>query len=240
MTRFLFGGTFDPPHLGHSRIVELLLRLGPECSTITVLPSGHPPAKNPPRFSFAQRVALCELAFLPLDNRVNVSRIEGELAPPSYFINTLAALRAKDNGSNGQKSERYVMVIGFDQLRSLHSWHRAPELFAAVDIWVVDRSQESNDGSDDLADRVLIEQQLARFGVTLPKEALLTAPLHHQQGTFRYVPFAEPHSSTAVRRCLKEGKLTEVKDWLHPDVYARLADPHFLESKEIHGSQRTR
>lgn len=232
MAQFLFGGTFDPPHFGHSRIIEQLLSLGPKDAAITVLPSCHPPAKNPPLLGFAQRVALCELAFLPLDSRVAVSRIEAALTPPSYFIHTVKALygdKPKD-----KPKERPIMVIGFDQLRSLHLWHQAQELFKAVDIWVVDRSSEDH---QDGQDRALIAQQLARFGVSLPDAAPLAEPFCHAYGVFRYVPFAQPQSSTAIRRQLSSGQLEKVRDWLHPDVYARLTDPQFLSAKDTHGSQ---
>lgn len=223
MAHFLFGGTFDPPHFGHSRIIERLLSLGPAGSAITVLPSCHPPAKNPPLLSFEQRATLCELAFLPLDPAVTISRIEAELTPPSYFIHTVKALFGEGCPFEGQ---RPVMVIGFDQLRSLHRWFEAEKLFAAVDIWVVDRAPSDTAGHDggETADRELIKDQLARFGVALPEGVDLTEPFCHKYGEFRYVPFAEPQSSTAVRRCLKAGNLDQVKDWLHPDVYARLGD----------------
>lgn len=221
MAHFLFGGTFDPPHFGHSRIIERLLSLAPASSAITVLPSCHPPAKNPPLLSFEQRATLCELAFLPLDPAVTVSRIEAELTPPSFFIHTVKALFGKGCAYEGQ---RPVMVIGFDQLRTLHRWFEAEQLFAAVDIWVVDRSsgERADLAGSDSEDRQLIKDQLARFGVALPEGIPLAETFRHQLGEFRYVPFAEPHSSTEVRRCLKAGRLKQVKDWLHPDVFARL------------------
>lgn len=220
MPRFLFGGTFDPPHRGHSTIVTTLLTLADDESgdrdtesTVTVIPSFNPPAKNPPLFGYEQRMALCHRAFLPLDQRVAVSAIESQLPPPSYFINTVHAL-----SGDGDKP---VMVIGFDQLLSLHLWHKAEELFASVDIWVMDR--HADDGV-----REAIVTQLSRFdGGAIPDGWRVTQPLDHPKGQFRYVPFDQPQSSTAIREQLTAGRLAQVKDWLDPEVYALLNDPDF-------------
>lgn len=252
--QFLFGGTFDPPHFGHSAIIDTLLTLaqpnkvpraevskdqakGPEAAAkvaahaaeiakpdieVTVIPSFHPPAKNPPLLSFDQRVSLCQAAFLPLDSRVSVSTIEAQLAPPSYFLNTvtaLAASRGPRRAPPGGCPAKPVMVIGFDQLTSLHRWYKAEQLFALVDIWVMDR-----DGEDIFS---AVTSQLARFGVKVPAGWQLDQPVQHQQGSFRYVPFAQPQSSTVVRQKLIAGQLAQVKSWLHPEVYARLNEPNF-------------
>lgn len=218
MAQFLFGGTFDPPHLGHSRIIDTLLSLAPlgEDSEVTVIPSYHPPAKNPPLLSYDQRVALCEKAFMPLDHRVAISTIEAQLAPPSYFINTLAAHSAD---SAARRKGKPVMVIGFDQLKSLHQWYEAQQLFQQVDIWVLDRHAEDAFGT--------IVAQLRHFGVSVPEGFALTQPLTHRWGTFRYIPFDQPQSSTEIRRRLTAGQLFAVSEWLHPDVYQLLSDPNF-------------
>lgn len=242
--QFLFGGTFDPPHFGHSAIIDTLLDLSvtsmadaeeragsgsnsgfssgsAQSLEVTVIPSFHPPAKNPPLLSFDHRLSLCQAAFLPLDSRVTVSTIEAQLAPPSYFLNTVTALAARRGSSASALSAKAkpVMVIGFDQLTSLHLWYEAEQLFELVDIWVMDR-----DGEDVLA---AVTTQLERFGVKVPSDWQLDKPLHHHKGSFRYVPFDQPQSSTVVRQKLIAGELADVKSWLHPEVYARLNDPNF-------------
>ena len=70
----LFGGAFDPPHLGHREAVEGLLH-EPGVARVIVLPSGTPPLKPSPGASPADRLEMARLCF------ATFSREEVEVDP---------------------------------------------------------------------------------------------------------------------------------------------------------------
>ena len=59
MKLILFGGSFDPPHLGHLKIIE---KCCGECDKLILMPSAHSPLKkNPPIAESKHRVKMLEL-----------------------------------------------------------------------------------------------------------------------------------------------------------------------------------
>ena len=115
-----FGGSFDPPHLGHLAVATAALDSG-MCSRVAWVPAYAPPHKLTRRADFRDRAAMVEAMISGID-RMFVSRIEAELAlSPSYTIEVLEAWRRLRN-------ETPSLLIGADSLRELHTWHRADEL----------------------------------------------------------------------------------------------------------------
>ncbi|HNZ03316.1 MAG TPA: DUF2520 domain-containing protein [Myxococcota bacterium] len=89
-----FGGSFDPPHLSHSQVVRWLAGSG-EFDLVLVVPCfSH--AFDKGMAPFADRVAMCGLAFGDIDPRVRISQIESELPAPSFTVDTLAALQERN------------------------------------------------------------------------------------------------------------------------------------------------
>jgi len=126
----LFGGTFDPVHLGHLSVAweaaELL------DADVHLLPAGVPPHRAPPIASAAQRVAILRVA-LQGQSRLTLDTRELDRAGPSYTIDTLHELR-------GEQGERpLVLLIGADAFANLASWHRWRELFDVAHIGVLSR-----------------------------------------------------------------------------------------------------
>jgi nicotinate-nucleotide adenylyltransferase len=125
----VFGGTFDPPHLGHREAVQGLFE-NPGVRQVLIVPSASPPLK-PFATSTEHRYRMTELNFSGLD-RVQVdyrelkrSQISGK---PSFSIDTLMELR--------QAIPEIAFVVGADQLSLLHTWHRFPELLS-TSHWIV-------------------------------------------------------------------------------------------------------
>lgn len=131
----LFGGTFDPPHLGHREAVRGLFTL-PAVAAVRILPAAIPPQKR--AFSeSAHRVAMTRLAFsATLQNRfppeVTIDTCEIDRAArtgqPSYAYDTVMALK-KD-------FPRLAFVIGADQLERLPTWYRFTDLLESCH-WIV-------------------------------------------------------------------------------------------------------
>jgi nicotinate-nucleotide adenylyltransferase len=132
MTRPLaiFGGTFDPVHLGHLSVAweasELL------DAEVHLMPANVPPHRPPPIANAAQRVAMLRAA-LQKQSRLSLDTRELARSGPSYTIDTLLELRAE------QGDRPLVLLIGADAFAGLPSWHRWRELFDVAHIGVLSR-----------------------------------------------------------------------------------------------------
>lgn len=132
MTRPLaiFGGTFDPVHLGHLSVAweasELL------DADVHLMPASVPPHRPAPIANAAQRVAMLRAA-LQEQSRLSLDTRELARTGPSYTIDTLLELRAE------QGSRPLVLLIGADAFAGLPSWHRWRELFDVAHIGVLSR-----------------------------------------------------------------------------------------------------
>jgi len=86
----IFGGTFDPIHIGHLRTaIELRDSLG--LDHIKLLPCHLPAHRDRPGATSEQRIAMLELAVEGLDTLV-IDKREAERESPSYSVDTLASL----------------------------------------------------------------------------------------------------------------------------------------------------
>jgi|KBSSwiStaDraftv2_1062776.scaffolds.fasta_scaffold91241_3 nicotinate-nucleotide adenylyltransferase len=115
----LFGGTFDPPHVGHLALAEWA-REQLKLDEVLFVPVGRPPHKRATRLSSAgHRLAMARLATRG-NTAFRVSGLEVEAATPSYTVDTLRRLRAR------HPRDRWYLIIGSDSLDEFHTW-REPE-----------------------------------------------------------------------------------------------------------------
>ncbi len=126
----IFGGTFDPVHLGHLSVAwEAAELLDAE---VRLLPASVPPHRPAPIASAEQRVAMLRAA-LQGQSRLTLDIRELQRSGPSYTIDTLIELRAE------QGERPLVLLIGADAFAGLPSWHRWRELFDVAHIGVLSR-----------------------------------------------------------------------------------------------------
>ena len=117
MSTGVFGGTFDPVHIGHLRTaLELKDYLG--LDRMLLIPCGDPPHRDKPMTAARDRLAMLELAVGPEPDLVADSR-EIRRPGPSYSIDTLTELRAELGDT-----EPLCFCIGLDSLLSFNSWDR--------------------------------------------------------------------------------------------------------------------
>jgi nicotinate-nucleotide adenylyltransferase len=111
----VFGGTFDPPHVGHLALAECAREaLGLE--VVLFVPAGAPPHKRAPRTPAAARVAMVRAAVR--GNRAfRVDTRETRRVGPSYTVDTLRALAARDPGAE------LWLLVGADMLATMGTWH---------------------------------------------------------------------------------------------------------------------
>lgn len=115
----VFGGSFDPPHLGHALVTTWALATTGLDEVWWIPAFQHAFGKRSAPFEV--RCALCELAVRRF-NGVRVSRVEGELGGESRTIDTLEALEARHPGVS------FELVIGADLVAQLPRWKRWDDL----------------------------------------------------------------------------------------------------------------
>lgn len=130
----IFGGTFDPVHLGHLRLAEEAAE-ALELACVRWIPAGWPAMRGAPRVAAAQRLEMVRLAIAG-NPRFELDSAEVEAAQPSYTVPTLERLR--QNPSIG--SERpLVLLVGADAFAGMVGWHRWESLFELAHISVAHR-----------------------------------------------------------------------------------------------------
>lgn len=112
----IFGGSFDPPHLGHQALCMMVLEAAPIDELWLVPTYRHFFGKA--LSDFDHRLAMCECMLRPFGERARVMEIEREMASEGRMLDTLQALQ----GRFPQHS--YRLVIGADILQETHRWHR--------------------------------------------------------------------------------------------------------------------
>ena len=142
----IYGGTFDPIHLGHLHVITQLLQRD-IIGHLLIVPAGQPLLRaDAPVATAAQRRAMCQLAIgsLPADlrSRVEVNPIEILRQGPSYAIDTVDAVAATYPG------DEVILFIGSDAYANIDKWHRVEELKNKCRIIVIERPDYSFEGLD--------------------------------------------------------------------------------------------
>ena len=119
----VYGGSFDPPHVGHALVAGWLLWTGLVDEVWLVPAFAH--AFDKPLSPFDRRVALCRALAADVDPaRVRVETVEADLPAPSYTLRTLEILAAR------RPDARLRLVVGADVLDQVAHWHAWDEIRA--------------------------------------------------------------------------------------------------------------
>ena len=131
----IFGGSFDPPHLGHWLVaVDAVEQLA--LDRLDFVPAGRQPLKPAGHSAeAAQRLALTR-AMVGSDPRFAVNAIEIERGGLSYTVDTAAAYRDAGPG------DELFLLLGADAARRLHEWHDPDRLLRLVRLVVLSRGDE--------------------------------------------------------------------------------------------------
>jgi nicotinate-nucleotide adenylyltransferase len=117
----VFGGTFDPVHVGHLAIAHAALESVP-LDRILFVPARRSPLKDRGPVADAEdRLAMLELA-VSGEPRFSVSRAELEREGPSYTVETLERLAGED---------QLFLIVGTDAAAEFARW-KSPERIAAL------------------------------------------------------------------------------------------------------------
>lgn len=117
----IFGGTFNPVHIGHLRAaIEVAEALGLEA--VELVPAARPPHKHGNGLlDFPLRLALCRLAVAGLSG-FSVNPLEADRPGPSYTWDTLTELRRT------RPDDALVFILGMGDLLCLGQWKDGYEL----------------------------------------------------------------------------------------------------------------
>lgn len=203
----VYGGSFNPPHTGHTlAAAELIAAL--QLDRLLVVPAANPPHKTLPPGSPGpeQRLALCEAAFAGLPH-VEVCDLEIRRAGKSYTVDTLTALTSE------HPEDDFFLIMGTDMFLTFASW-REPERIASMAALAV----MHRDTSDETWSRVQAEAEYLRRAMGARVIAVEN----------RCVQI----SSTTVRRLLAFG----APDCLDPGVEEKiLANGWYLTDGSLRG-----
>ena len=132
----LFGGTFDPPHVGHL-VTAVNVRHSLDLDVVVMMVNNVPWQKQGERpiTPALDRLAMVEAAVGDVPG-LEAGRLEIDLGGPSYTADTLAALADREPGA-----ELYT-IVGDDAAAGLTSWERYEEVVARSHMVVVDRPGE--------------------------------------------------------------------------------------------------
>ncbi len=129
----VFGGSFNPPHVGHALVCGWLLWTRRADAVWLVPAFAHPFGKKAE--PFPRRVALCRAMADDIDPaRVSVCEAERDLPVPSYTIDTLDHLAA------AHPEHRFRLVVGADLLPDTPRWKAWDRIVARFDPIVVGRA----------------------------------------------------------------------------------------------------
>lgn len=129
----IFGGTFDPPHVGHL-VSAVNVRHELRLDRVLMVVNDVPWQKAGSRAisSAADRLAMVQAAVADVDG-LEASRIEIDAGGPSFTADTLATLIAED------RERDLFVVLGADAAAGLSTWERAEEVRDLATIVVVER-----------------------------------------------------------------------------------------------------
>jgi nicotinate-nucleotide adenylyltransferase len=128
----VFGGTFDPPHIGHVIAAQDAAdTLG--LDRVLFVPAADPPHKSERSITPAEiRLEMLQAA-LPPDPRFEICTLELERPGPSYTVDTLRALHS-------QQEQQLHLLLGADQARDLPQWREPEEIARLACIVVLSRA----------------------------------------------------------------------------------------------------
>ena len=194
----IFGGTFDPVHVGHLILAERC-REEAGLDAVWFLPSYKPPHKSDRELTrFDQR---CEMVTLATTGQplFRMEPIERELPPPSYTTQTLAELKDR------HPEHTFALVLGADCLPDLPGWHQPQRILEQAELIVVPRPGVEFWSRNQLTTALGINEDHVRMQVvTCPLIEIASRDLRRRVADGHTIRYLVPR---AVEEYIRERKL---------------------------------
>ncbi len=206
----IFGGTFNPVHIGHKRLAEEMKNRA-RLDKIIIMPAFTPPHKAGKELADgSHRLEMCRLMFT--EDHFSVSDLELKRQGKSYTVDTLTALKEL------YPEDELFLIIGSDMLLSFDRWYRYEDILSMATLCVASRLNEVS-----FAD--LSRYSSDTLGLDSSKDEVILADIK---------PFE--CSSTEIRKKIRDG--TEVRKLVTDKVYDYLRlnllyESPFMEYKRL-------
>jgi len=168
----IYGGSFDPPTLGHLMVVTHLLLNDPSVDLVYIPPCFQQQGKK--LLDFEHRMTMCQKQFKHLP-RTRVIPIEQELGGESLTVRLVQELARREPDAN------FKFVMGADLLESCHRWEGWDEIERLAPPLVIGRAGISPRGPSDPTPISPVVSS------TIVKEALARGA-YHEAGRYLSVP----------------------------------------------------
>ncbi len=192
----LYFGSFNPIHIGHIAIAGYMTEFAGLDQVWFVVSPHNPLKKKETLLKDHNRLYMAQLAIGDND-KLKASDIEFKLPVPSYTIDTLTYLKEKF-----PKNE-FCLVMGEDNLYTLHKWKNTDELISKYPIYVYPRPESAKPSS------------------TMLDKILSLADIHHVDAPMMDI------SGTFIRNGIRDGK--DMSYFLAPSVWKYIREMHFYE-----------
>ncbi|MCA6066710.1 nicotinate-nucleotide adenylyltransferase [Chryseobacterium sp. RG1] len=189
----LFFGSFNPIHIGHLILANYILENSDMNEVWFVVSPQNPFKDKKTLLNDHNRLDMVELALKNYPN-IKASNVEFSLPKPSYTIDTLVYLNEK------YPQYSFSLIMGEDNLKSLHKWKNADYLIKNYHIIVYPRIPED--------------------------EAKVPEYQQHENISLIKAPIIEL-SATEIRNMIKENK--NVRPMLPPEVFEYLDGSSFYK-----------
>lgn len=192
----LFFGSFNPIHIGHMAIAGYMKEFTGLEEVWFVISPQNPLKKKELLLEGHHRLYMAELAIGKNEN-LRACDIEFRMPYPSYTIDTMARLTER------YPYDKFCLIMGEDNLYTLHKWKNAEELVKKFPVYVYPRPGVVK-SENEVLNRLLEIARIKR----------VKAPLMEISGTF-------------IRNGIRNGK--DMSYFLHPAVWKYIVDMHFYE-----------
>jgi nicotinate-nucleotide adenylyltransferase len=194
----IFGGTFDPVHLGHLIVAEQA-REQARLDQVWFVPSARPPHKQEmPITPFDRRVEMLELATAGRSDFL-VETIEKERPGPSFTVDTLADLKRV------YASHDFYLILGSDCLPDFHIWREPQRIVSMAGLLVARRPDAPAWTVEQLAESLgLSVEQAPLEWIQSPLIEISSRDLRRRAAEGRSLRYLVPH---AVEVLIREKKL---------------------------------
>ncbi|MFC2075607.1 nicotinate-nucleotide adenylyltransferase [candidate division KSB1 bacterium] len=155
----IFGGSFNPVHLGHLSVAEEI-RIGFDLQRIIFIPAAVPPHKTTEDLApFSDRFRMIQLAIEDNPN-FTVDDIEGGLSGKSFTVRTLRIFNEKNPDWD------IFFLLGLDNLHEIGTWKDPESLFELCQIIVFGRPGYHRDGIDEGITSRVIFSDVTEIGIS--------------------------------------------------------------------------
>jgi nicotinate-nucleotide adenylyltransferase len=189
----LYFGTFNPIHIGHLIIANHMAEYAGLDQVWMVVTPHNPLKKKNTLLDDYHRLQMVHLATEDFP-KIRPSDIEFKLSQPNYTVNTLVHLQEKFPDYN------FSLIMGEDNLRSLHKWKNYEAILAHHEIYVYPRLEAKGETISVETENILFKDH--------PKIHMIDAPVVEISSTF-------------IRSNIKKGKnvqpLLPLKVWEYID-----------------------